>query len=112
MLTLIKITKGDCEATFSTIGPCLGDVRVTGWISAPTKDRGFEFCGELALELGRKSIGGFCLTDEGPVHFPFEFDVRPDYLPRWGRYETTDELTKRFTAWLKRIQSYHANSDL
>jgi hypothetical protein len=100
----IKIETASCKASFTSIEPILGDIRVQGWISAPSRAEGFAFSGYLAEKMGRKFIGGFCLEDQGPVHFPFSFDVRPEWISKFSRYEYIKELHARVTKMIRRAQ--------
>ena len=100
----IKGTK--CEARFSTIDFCCGSVRVEGWISAPSKDEGFSFCGQVAKAMGREYIGGFCMDDEGPVSFPFSYDVDPQFLffRKHLRRETLEEAKERVIKTIRKAK--------
>lgn len=106
----IKIKNNHCEARVSSVEPICGSVRVQGWISAPSRDEGFTFCGLVAEALrkaaGRSEpqyLGGFCFDEKGPVHFPFSFDVEPGWNDKWLRGETKEELVERINRTMRKV---------
>jgi hypothetical protein len=100
----IKIATATCRASFNQIYPQLNYVRVEGWITAPSRDEGFAFSAKIAKALGRDWLGGFCLDDNGPVSFPFSFDEKKAYLPKFGRFESREETVSRIERTLKRVR--------
>lgn len=107
----LKLKNNHCVATFSSIGPVCGYIRVEGWISAPDRNEGFDFSSLVAIALHSvdsrfdfNCIGGFCMEEQGPVSFPFSFDVSPSWHHKYIRPETLDELTERITKSIRKVQ--------
>lgn len=101
---LFRFKIGETELRVTAVEPILGDARVEGWGCSPTKDEGFAACGVLAKALGRSGIGGWIDGGKGPIHFPFIYDVPPEYVSRRGRKEDREEVVQRALSELRKAQ--------
>jgi hypothetical protein len=99
----LKAKADNCQVSFTQIEHCCGSIRVTGWISAPSRDEGFAFCGKLAQKLNRPYLGGFCLEDNSPVNFPFQYDEEFVFDLRRCTKETKDDALARVQAQVRKM---------
>lgn len=107
----IKISNNHCTADFRSIEPCCGAIRVEGWISAPSRDEGFDFCHFLRDAINKAAdrrltdcLGAFCLEDRPDVFFPFSFDVQPSWHDKYIRTETLEETIARIQSVLRKVR--------
>jgi len=105
MQAIKEIRNDACTAYFYTVDACCGSIRVEGWISAPNRTEGFQFCGAVASLLRRECLGGFCLDETAPdggrVLFPFSFDQQREFN-RYG-LESVLEAHERVLSVIRQL---------